>query len=215
MSKLPKRHFWEWFKRHNKEYLDLNKKSKKEAAYWLHELNAHLRAYFKFFGFSLALPDDKGIASLTITVNGKAMHFKKVDAFVTTAPDLPGWNFYALEGPMPIDYLLEKQIEDVGIHPGELYFSIDDNDPEDKDLIAYHPLCTEYNKPFILQLVYAAVYNLLGERSFGLDINNLEVENLSCADPDHVYKLESLPTHIDLRRSAMMVDHNGALLSKQ
>jgi hypothetical protein len=73
----------------------------------------------------------------------------------------------------------------------------------------------EYNKPFILQLVYAAVYNLLGERSFGLDIDNLEVENLSCADPDHVYKLESLPTHIDLRRSAMMVDHNGALLSKQ
>lgn len=214
MSKLPKRHFWEWFKRHNKEYLDLNKKPKKEAAYWLHELSAHLRAYFKFFGFSLALPDDKGTASLTITVNGKAMHFKKVDAFVATAPELSGWNFRALEDPVPIDFLLEKQIEDAGIHPGELYFSFDGNDMEDKDLIVYHPLCTEDNDRFILQLAYAAIYNLLGERSFGLDIGDLEVDNLSCAIPDEVYQLSALPTHIDLRRSAMVVDHNGALLSK-
>lgn len=215
MSKLPKRHFWEWFKRHHKEYLELNKKSKREAAYWLHELNAHLRAYFKFFGFSLALADDKGTASLTITVNGKAMHFKKVDAFVATAPELPGWNFYALEAPMPIDYLLEKQIEDAGIHPGELYFSFGGNDLEDSTIVVYHPLCTEYNKRFILQLANVAIYNLLGERSFGLDIDCLEVENLSCADPDDVHRLESLPTHIGLRRSPMVVDHNGALLSKQ
>jgi hypothetical protein len=214
MSKLPKRHFWEWFKRHHKEYLDLNKKSKKEAAYWLHELTTHLRAYFKFFGFRLALPDDKGTASLTITVNGKAMHFKKVDTFVATATELPGWTIIALEDPMPIDFLLEKQIEDAGIHPGELYFSFDDNDPEDKDLIVYHPLCTEDNKRFILQLAYAAVYNLLGERSFGIDIGQLEVDNLSCADPDEVHKLESLSTHIELRRSAMVVDPNGALLSR-
>jgi hypothetical protein len=214
MSKLPKRHFWEWFKRHNQEYLDLNKKPQKEAAYWLHELSAHLRAYFKFFGFSLTLPDDKGTASLTITVNGKAMHFKKVDAFVATAPVLSGWNFHALEDPVPIDFLLEKQIEDTGIHPDELYFSFDDHAPEDKDLIVYHPLCTEDNERFILQLAYAAVYNLLGERSFGLNIGHLEVENLSCADPDDVHPLSALPAHIDLRRSAMVVDHNGALLSR-
>jgi hypothetical protein len=44
MSKLSKRHFWEWFKRHNQEYLLLNHKSKKEAVYWLRELDAHLRA---------------------------------------------------------------------------------------------------------------------------------------------------------------------------
>ncbi len=44
MSKLSKRHFWEWFKRHQHEYLVLDKKPKKEVAYWLRELNAHLRA---------------------------------------------------------------------------------------------------------------------------------------------------------------------------
>jgi hypothetical protein len=213
MSKLPKRHFWEWFKRHNKEYLDLNKKPKKEAGYWLHELNAHLRAYFKFFGFSLMLPDD-GAARLTITVNGKAMHFKKVEAFVATAPEIPGWSISALEDPMPVDFLLEKQIEEAGIHPGELYFSFASDDPEDTDIIVYHPLCTEYNERFILQLAYAAVYNLLGERSFGLDIGQLEVDNLSCADPNDVHQLSALPTHIGWRQSAMVIDNNGTLLSK-
>src|SRR4051812_29398563 len=114
MSKLPKRHFWEWFKRHQQEYLELRNKSKKEAAYWLQEMDAHLRAYFKFFGYCLTF-FDKGTARLTISVNGKAMHFKKVDAFVATAPEIPGWNINALEEPMPIDFSLEKLITKAGI----------------------------------------------------------------------------------------------------
>ncbi|THU36112.1 hypothetical protein FAM09_22270 [Niastella caeni] len=211
MSKLPKRHFWEWFKRYNQEYLELNKKTKKEAAYWLHELNAHLRAYFKFFGFSVTLPDN-GLARLTITVNGKVMHFKKVDAFVATAPEIPGWNIIALEDPMPVDFLLEKQIEKAGIDPSELCFSFASDDPDDTDIIVYHPLCSEDNEHLFLQLAYAAVYNLLGERSFGIDFGRLEMANLSCADPDNVYQLEDLPTHIGQRRSPVIVDQNGTLL---
>jgi hypothetical protein len=212
MSKLPKRHFWEWFKRHQKEYLELDKKSKKEAAYWLRELDAHLRAYFKFFGFSLSLPDN-GPARLTITVNGKAMHFKKVDALVATAPEIPDWSISALEGPMPVDFLLEKQMEDAGFHPGEFYFSFASNDPEETDIIVYHPLCTEDNTRHFLQLAYAAIYNLLGERSFGMDIGQLEMANLSCADSEDVHQLSALPTQVGLRRSAMVIDHNGTLLS--
>src|SRR5258706_14449736 len=78
MSKLSKHHFWEWFRRHNQEYLALKNKPAKEAAYWLNELNAHLRAYFKFFGYSLEWRQERK-AKLTITVNGKAKHFKKAE----------------------------------------------------------------------------------------------------------------------------------------
>ena len=211
MSKLPKRHFWEWFKRHNNEYLELRTKSKKEAAYWLCELNAHLRAYFKFFAYCLTF-SDKGTARLTITVNGKAMHFKKVDAFVATAPEIPGWSICALEDPMPVDFLLEKEIEAAGIHPGEFCFSFASNDPDDTDIIVYHPLCTNENKYLFLELAYAAVYNLLGERSFGMDLGHLEVDNLSCADLNDVYQLSVLPTHVGWRTSAIVVDNNGTLL---
>jgi hypothetical protein len=212
MSKLPKRHFWEWFKRHHKEYLELPKMSKKEAGYWLHELNAHVRAYFKFFGFSLALPNE-GTARLTITVNGNAMHFKKAEAFVATAPDIPGWSISALEDPMPIDFLLDKQMEDACTDPREFFFSFAANDAGETDIIVYHPLCTTYNTRVFLQLAYAAIYNLLGERSFGMDLGHLEVANLSCADTEEVYQLEELPTRIGRRSSSMVVDDNGTLLS--
>lgn len=212
MSQLSKRHFWEWFGRHHSEYLALNNKSKKEATYWLNELNAHLRAYFKFFGFSLQLQQER-TATLTITVDGKAMHFKKVEALVAKAPKIPGWIFVALEDPRPIDFLLEQQMQETGIDPRELRFSFANGDPQHVALIVYHPLCTPENEHLIYELAHTAVYNLLGERSFGTAINSLQVANLSAADPDDVEELEALPNRIGPSRSAMVVDSQGNLVS--
>lgn len=212
MSKLPKRHFWEWFKRNNQEYLELNKKPKKEAAYWLSELTAHVRIYLRYFGFTLALPD-KGPAKLIITVNGKAMYFKKVEAFVAMAPAIPGWEISALEAPMPIDFLLEEQIRKAGIHPGEFLFSFNSDHPEHTDLIVYHPLCTKDNELAFLELAYEAIYNLLGERSFGMDLGHVEMENLSCTDTSTIFQLEELPAHIGNRGSSLIVGQDGTLLN--
>lgn len=212
MSKLSKRHFWEWFKRHQQEYLTLNKKPKKEIRYWLQEMNAHVRAYYKCFGFSLVLPDN-GTARLTITVKGNPKHFKKADAFVATAPAIPGWSIHALEDPMPLDYILERQLEVAGIDPWEFQFSIASDDPEDTVVVMYHPLYTEGNRRIFLETAYETVYHLLGERSFGMDINHVEVDNLSCADPDEVYSLEELGIHVGRRSSSMVVDHHGTLMS--
>ena len=211
MSKLSKRHFWEWFKRNNKEYLDLNNKSKKETTYWLNELNAHLRAYYKFFEYTLVLPNNGGIPIFTITVHGKAAHFDKVEKLVAVAPEIPGWSIQALEEPRAIDFFLEEKIEAVGIHPSECSFSFVSKDPDNKGVIVYHPLCTEDNEYLFMQMASTAVYNLLGERSFALDTSYVDVGNLSTADPDDVYPLEELPLHIALRKPAMVVGPNGTL----
>ena len=210
MIKLPKRHFWEWFKCHHKEYLELKNKSAKEARYWLQELNAHLRAYFKFLGFTLVVPH-QGTPTLTVTVRGNARHFKKVDAFVATAPEIPGWSIRALQDTMPVDFLLEKQMEDTGIDPREFFFSFATNDLRERDIIVYHPLCADNNEYHLLQLASTAIYNLLGERSFGTDIGTLEVANLSLADTDEIHQLEELPVRISMRSSSLFVDDHGAL----
>lgn len=210
MNRLSKRHFWEWFKRCNKEYLNLNKKPRKEASYWLNELNAHLRAYFKFFGFNMELENNQS-ATLTITVNGKAVHFAKVDAFVALAPDIPGWTITALQSPMPVDFLLEQQMELTGIAPEELCFSLESGSTS-ADIIVYHPLCTQENKHVFSQLVHAAVYNLLGERSYGVDVGRVEVANLSLANPKDLRDLEELPGLLGSGRSSMTVDNKGMLI---
>jgi hypothetical protein len=208
MSRLSKNHFWEWFKRNNKEYLEIKKKTKKEADYWLNELTAHLRVYLRYFGFSITLPEN-GPAILTITVNGKAMYFERAEAFVAKAPEIPGWTVKALEDPMPIDSLLEKEVKAAGIDPTEFSFSFTSDDLE---IIIFHPLCTRENLRSFMDLAYKAVYNLLGERSFGLDLGILEIANLSEADLDDCYPLEELPIHLGSRRSSIVVDNNGSLL---
>ena len=209
MSTLNKRHFWEWFRRNHQEYLTIKNKPKKEAAYWLNEMKAHLRAYYKFFGFSIEWKPEKR-AILTITANGKAKHFKKVDALIEKAPEIPGWTIVALEIPRAIDFLLEQEIADTGIDPRELRFSFANDDPDWVDLIIYHPLCTRENEHLIYKLANAAVYNLLGERSFGMNIRWMDVTNLSTAISCDTKELEELPDYID--RSAMVVDGKGKLV---
>lgn len=212
MKRLSKHHFWNWFRRYNQEYLTLRNKPKKEASYLLNELNVHLRAYFKFLGFSIEWHNEQ-MARLTITVHGKAMHFKKAEDLVAKAPKIPGWIIVALEDPRPVNFLLKKQIQDTGIDPLEFCFSFASDDPHHAVLIVYHPLCTPQNEQLILQLANCAVFNLLGERSFGTDIGWLQVANLSTADPDDVQELEALPACIGLRKSDMVIDSQGNLVS--
>jgi hypothetical protein len=211
MTKLSKRHFWKWFERHNKEFLELGKKSNKEVTFWQQQLDAHLQAYDKFFEFRVVVYKS-GSARLTISVNGMQAHFKKVDEFVATAPYIPGWTIRALEDPMPIDYLLEELMEETGIDPRECNFSF--TGQHEKDIIVYHPLYTKDNElPFLL-LVRAAIFNLLGERSFGTDIGSVCVDPLSSADANNGYNLLRLPAYIRIvRKFPPRVDHNGNLLN--
>jgi len=200
-----------WFNRHHPEYVSLKNKSKKEVNYLLTELNAHLRAYFKFLGFSIECIKDQP-ARLTISVNVKARHFKKAEDLVAKAPVIPGWTFVTLEDPRPIDFLLEQQMKETGIDPREFYFSFDRNDPHNSVLVVFHPLCTEENELVIFCLAHDAVYNLLGERSFGNEISWIEVENLSYANPADVEELEELLAYIALRKSDMVIDGEGNLV---
>lgn len=213
MNRLPKHHFWKWFHRYNKEYLALRTKPKKETTYLLNELNAHLRAYYKFFDFSLEWVGEQS-GRLTITVNGKAAHFKKVDDLVAKAPAIPGWTIVALEDPRPIDFLLHQLIEDTGVDPYEFYFSFDRSGLDDAALVVYHPLCTPQNANLFTEIANRAVFNLLGERSFGNDIASLRVANLSCVDFVDVRELEVLPAYVGLRRSDMEVNPQGKLVMK-
>jgi hypothetical protein len=210
MSKLSKRHFWEWFKRNNTTYLELHNRTKKEAAYWINELNTHLRAYGRFYSFHLTV-SEKHTGSLTITVNGQSNHFKKADALVALAPEIPGWTIVSLEAPMSVNYELEQQLSASGIALDDLYFSFAGNDPDNNYITVYHTLCNEDSRHLFYNIAHAVVYNLLGERSFGLDIVDLDVANLSEADSTHVWKLEELPSRIITRRSSYIVDETGML----
>jgi hypothetical protein len=211
MTKLTKRHFWIWFKRHHAEYFMLCNKSKSETKYWLNELNTHLRAYYKFFRFGLIWEKDK-TATLIISVDGKVGHFKKADDLIAYAPVIPGWTFFALDQPRPIDLCIENLIKKTGVDPQEFKFSISANSPLGCWLTIYHPMITPDNYHEVFKLAYGAVYNILGERSFGLNVGKLQVTNLSYANDDELKDIEELPGCIDSQASGVMVNEDGNLV---
>lgn len=210
MSKLSKRHFWEWFKRNNTSFLDLHNMPKKEATYWINELNTHLRAYGRFFSFVLTVSNQQ-TGSLTISVNGLQHHFKKADALVALAPDIPAWTITSLEAPMSVDPEMEMLLSDAGIGIDELYFSFADTVPEYNSIIVYHTLCNDESKQLFYNIAQSVVYNLLGERSFGFEIADLDVANLSEAGDAELWKLEELPARIISRQSLFVVTETGTL----
>jgi hypothetical protein len=214
MNKLSKNHFWQWFSKNNKEYLGLMTKSKKDFKYWTNELNAHLRAYYKFLQYGLSIDPEKNTGTLTITVDGNGMYFKRVDELIAKAQAIAGWTIKALEDPMPIDFLLEKEIAETGADPRELFFS-PRNENQPLWLTVYHPLFTEKKKYQFYELARGAVYNLLGERSFGMDVREIEVANLSYSNPDDVQKLEDLPDFIGSLKSSLIVDGDGLLFDRK
>jgi hypothetical protein len=208
MNRLSKKHFWDWFSRHQQEYLDIKNKSKKEATYWMNELNAHLRSYFKCLVYAIEWKLNQP-ARLIITVDGNPRHFKKAETLVAKAPKIPGWTFVALEDPRPIGFMLEPLMYQTGIDPRELQFSFEDHGV----LHIYHPLCTAENAALIHELASSAVYNLLGERSYGNDITLIEVWNLSDADEIGLKALEELPEQVQQQcGSTMVIDDEGNLV---
>ena len=210
-NKLSKHHFWQWFIRHNGEYLLLHKKSQKEVRYWLNELSAHLRAYFKFLHFSIYVSKEGAASILTITVSGKARYFKYVDKIVAVAPSIPGWTIQALEAPVPIEFCWEEHLGHTGIDPHELWCAVPDGEAR-PDIAVYHMLYTEARHGVFAQVTQTAVYNVLGERSFGLDIGSITIGNLSGAPKDaELIKLEELAAYLPHYESCMVVDATGRI----
>ena len=209
--KLSKRHFWQWFIRNHKEYLEFHNKPQKELKYWMNELSAHLRAYFKFLHYSVYVGKEGAVGVLTISVAGKARYFKYVDAIVAIAPAIPGWTIQALEAPRPIDSFWEEELGHAGIDPHELWCTV----PQGEDLpgiAVYHMLYAEAKHRLYALAAEMAVYNVLGERSFGVDIGSITIGNLSGAPEDaELIKLEELPAYMPRCYSSFVVDATGRM----
>lgn len=209
--KLSKHHFWEWFIQNNKEYLQLHNKTQKELKYWKNEMSAHLRAYFKFLYFSISVGEEGTAGVLTISVSGKARYFKYVDNIVAIAPAIPGWTIQALEAPRSIDAFWEDEFGHNRIDPHELWCAV----PGEEHLpgiAVYHMMYTEAENWLYTQAVEMALYNVLGERSFGLDIGPITVGNLSGAPQDaELIRLEELPAYMPRDKSAFEVDATGKI----
>ena len=214
-----KSHFWKWFQQHINDYDGFFDSSPKKMGYLLTELNMHLLAYCKYLEAIIGKDDLTGKMLLTITANGYSRCFARADKLVAKAPALNNWEIQALEGPRPVNYMLDMY-PDVALDPNRLWFTPlkDDSGADDRqDLQVYSELYTRDALPVFAEMIRIVLTNILGERSAGLDIGVVKLANSSEAPrPEALLRLEELPEFLSRRNSHQMeVSATGELRQRR
>jgi len=208
MTQIEKTLFWTWFEQYHKELFDLPNKSDVEFQHWQNELSEHLETLHQ--DFKGIITHEKQEAILTVTVDGISDLFNEVDDLVAEAPVITGWKFSALLPPGCYDKLIEKLKIEVGIDPKEFRFTFCMPKPNKRaEIVVFHPLYTPEIDIMMFDLADRTILNLLGERSYGNNIEVIDLKNLSDAEHDKLESMSVLPT---IFNSGFVVDREGVLV---
>lgn len=191
--------FWAWFKNHHDTYALLFKERRKDTTYWLRELYMHLAAYGKHIYVDIFWENGTsgGVHTIIFTTKGRSNYFRKVEYLVSKAPVIPGWKFVALQPPRPADFFIQEDFGDVTIYPSELFFILPDK-WDSKDRI-WLTVCGEFYGEVTGRLqkaVQSVVYNITGEKIYGLGIYFIEVKSLfelTAHERDELFPIDCLP----------------------
>jgi hypothetical protein len=212
------KHFWTWFRRNLDKYAAPPTESNPETVYHLNELSMHLLAFGRGIGMELSWPAPgmEGNATLIITSFGNRKYFKKIGSLVAQAPKLPGWEIIALQPPQPVDFFIEEDFGECNIDPFNLWFEppafyrSETRICLDVYAEVYTSITTEFK-----HAVYAAVFNVLGEKVYGQEIRVVHVENLlelTKKQRTRLINLQQLPDYVKLRElSTIVINDNGSL----
>ena len=198
--------FWSWFKEHSVDYLHLNdndtNEEKKEELLdgLLEELHRYCnQLYFEIGG---APGEDQ---ELVITAEGKVDYFKNVEELVNRAPHIENWNFTAFLQPQDLDYT--SNFGDVELKPGDTWF-LPLNSKSKPMSIGLRICVPNYeilkDSKWLKAAVFKILDHVLGEESFALDVNHVEISNLPENPEDKgMMELKDLKAFIKWKKSKL------------
>jgi hypothetical protein len=212
---LVKSHFWTWFEQNNKEFLQLHRKKKKDAKYWMNELSVHIRAYCKKLGCQINYNPRKRTGQLIITAGGDGRYFHRADDLVAKAPEIPRWEIYSLIPPQPLDVEIVELFRQIGVDPLNLWFKpLGYNDRWNRPgIVVYSDMYNdELSGAEFESAISAMIVNVLGERSASQDIGDIVLANLSEADNrSALAPLEELTAFVGRSNSVFEVNEEGLI----
>jgi hypothetical protein len=194
--------FWKWFEKNNDAYLFLNQVDENEKEKLLDELLNKLHQYCdKLYFEAGGHPDET--QELIITAEGNDEYFNKVEALILLAPELKNWKFIAFIPPKGSDF--EINFEGIILDPNQMWF-IPLEKSEDKTWLGIEVCIKNHklikDKDYFNSAIYKVVETILGEKSFALDINYLQTDQLP-ENPEELglIELNELPQYIEWKKS--------------
>lgn len=208
-------HFWNWFQKHSDLLSTLPAMNKNEREYWLREISAHLIAYTKNLSFKYLHRKEAG-CRLIITACGKVRYFRMAESFVAKAPKMDGWEILALQPPGMLGEALLSFYGRSGIDLTNCWFLPPDVRCIDGryGLSVYAELYTDITTEMEIA-VEALAWELLGERTMGLDIGWITIHNLLQCTPQEKHqllKMEQLPAWLQSNTYSLICINEQGLL---
>jgi hypothetical protein len=170
--------FWAWFEINNKPYLFLNDIDEKDKEIIMDNLLSQLhkycdRLFFEIGGHSNA-PQE-----LIITAEGDINYFKQVEDVINNAPVISNWVFIAFIPPERIDFTIDY--EGIILNTNDVWF-LPRHHSTDESFIGLTICVPNYDilkdHKWLKASVYKMIDGIAGEKSFALDIDYIEFDQL-------------------------------------
>jgi len=121
MVKLIKEEiFWQWFEKHQTEYLHLGNIDKQQKELLLDQFLKQLRNYCSHLYFQIGGNPSKERRELVISAEGNIEYFDAVEKLVGAAPKMNNWQVIAFKQPMGTDFVTDY--EGLVLDPKKMWF---------------------------------------------------------------------------------------------
>lgn len=189
--------FWSWVKAHQD---DLDALESPEHPFW-DELLGQLQQIDEGLWFEVSMPGDD-VRELVITAEGDWELFPLVEAMVSVAPDLQGWDVVALKPAMGFEFGI--RYEGLDLDPRKMWFQplVDEDAPDVLGLRVAMPGFEDDQEQAFANGLLVILDTALGEKSAASDVDVVEV----CEVPDDpqdegFVPLPELASYVEWRKS--------------
>lgn len=169
--------FWDWFMNNNKSYFFLDEIGEPAKNKLLDELLGKLHLCSDNLFFEIG-GEPNNASELIITTGGGKEYFRGAENLVEEAPPIDGWKIVALKPAVGGHF--ESEWDGIQLNTEDLWFMPYFTDGAfELGITIFIPDYDLYSEnEALIPLVETKLATILGEKSFGLDIDYVDVEPL-------------------------------------
>ncbi|WP_426670854.1 hypothetical protein ACPPVU_06390 [Mucilaginibacter sp. McL0603] len=196
--------FWKWFEDNNHAFLFTNEVDENIKEQLLSDFLKQLHDYNDKLYFQIG-GSPGADQELIITAEGNVEQFESVEKLIAAAPAIPDWKFIPFIQPSNEDNSIN--FEGAELTRSELWF-IPLQSASDPSSIGIRIYVPNYEilktNDWLDNAVYKMLDTVLGEKSFALDIDYLEIKELTDdLEKDDMIELIDLPRYITWKKKKL------------
>lgn len=200
--------FWKWFEKNEKKFYKVLKNQGDIKEIFFKKLAPKLDELKDGFWYLAGMYDDN-TAELVLTADGVIKNIVFVEELVNSAPNINNWKFTALKQPNELNrYGIEMNGYKFDESTMSFYSTDHKQMPDEIDITITHKDLDTENKSTIINGIYLALDNFLGELNSVTTIDNVNIINPKEAISELI-PLEKLKDFLIWREKEFIEKYNG------